>query len=130
MQQPHVVLPFGIKPLPGFDNAPALRQVFHALRYERGGNLFAGADSAAAGLQQALGGLDAGRVIAELSFGFWTSLLDRRYKQVLWPRLLKTAFPEMPRRLRTRNNLSRRFQRICHLRNRIFIMNLSGIGKT
>lgn len=64
--------------------------------------------------------LDSGRVIAELSFGFWTSLLDRRYEQVLWPRLLKAAFPEMPRRLRTRQNLSRRFQRIRHLRNRIF----------
>lgn len=64
--------------------------------------------------------LDPGRIIAELNFGFWTSLFDRRYEQVLWPRLIKTAFPYMPRRIRTRQTLSRRFHRIRILRNRIF----------
>jgi hypothetical protein len=64
--------------------------------------------------------LDPGRVVAELSFGFWTSLLDRRYEQVLWPALLKACFPYMPRAIRTRANISRRFQRIRTLRNRIF----------
>lgn len=64
--------------------------------------------------------LDPGRIIAELNFGFWTSLLDRRYEQALWPRLLKTAFPHMERRLRTRKTLSRRFHKIRDLRNRIF----------
>lgn len=63
---------------------------------------------------------DPGRMVAELSFGFWTSLLDRRYEQVLWPVLLKSCFPFMPRALRTRANLSKRFQRIRTLRNRIF----------
>lgn len=61
-----------------------------------------------------------GRVIAELNLGFWTSLLDKRYEQVLWPRLLQAAFPNMPRRRRTRRILSRRFQKIRQLRNRIF----------
>lgn len=64
--------------------------------------------------------LDPGRIIAELNFGFWTSLLDRRYEQVLWPCLLRATFPKMPRSQRTRTNLSRRFQNIRYLRNRIF----------
>lgn len=61
-----------------------------------------------------------GRLIAELSFGFWTSLLDKRYEQTLWPALLKEAFPGMPRRERTRANLSRRFNVVRRLRNRVF----------
>ena len=63
-----------------------------------------------------------GRVVAELSFGFWTSLLNARYErqQRLWPRLLQTAFPAMPRRIRTRSTVSNRFQDIRGLRNRIF----------
>jgi hypothetical protein len=63
---------------------------------------------------------DAGRIIAELNFGFWTSLFDRRYEQMLWPRLLQPAFPYLPRRMRTRANLSGRFHTIRQLRNRIF----------
>ncbi len=64
--------------------------------------------------------LDASRIVAEVNFGFWTSLLDRRYEQTLWPRLLKLAFPHMPRQLRTRANLSKRFHRVRQLRNRVF----------
>ncbi len=64
--------------------------------------------------------IEPGRIIAELNFGFWTSLFDRRYEQVLWPRMLKTTFPYMPRRIRTRQTLSKRFHRIRILRNRIF----------
>lgn len=63
---------------------------------------------------------DVHRIVAELTFGFWTSLLDRRYEQILWPPLLKTAFPHMPRKQRTRANLSRRFHTVRQLRNRIF----------
>jgi len=64
--------------------------------------------------------LDANRIVAEVNFGFWTSLLDRRYEQTLWPRLLKPAFPHMPRQQRTRANLSKRFHRVRQLRNRVF----------
>lgn len=64
--------------------------------------------------------LAAGRLIAELTFGFWTSLFNRRYEQVLWPRLLEDTFPYMSRRDRTRPTLSRRLERIRHLRNRVF----------
>lgn len=63
---------------------------------------------------------EAGRVVAELSFGFWTSLFDVRYEQILWPRLLKTVFPFMPRHIRTRKTLSKRLHRIRHMRNRVF----------
>ena len=59
-------------------------------------------------------------IIAELNFGFRTSLLDRRYEQVLWPQLIKAAFPYMPKRIRTRRVLSRRFHKVRQLRNRIF----------
>jgi hypothetical protein len=63
---------------------------------------------------------DPNRIVAELNFGFWTSLLDSRYEQKLWPKLLKTAFPDMPRSMRTRRNLSSRFNKIRKLRNRVF----------
>ena len=64
--------------------------------------------------------IEAGRVVAELNFGFWTALMDRRYEQVLFPKLLKPCFPYMPRHERTRKNVSARFERIRRLRNRIF----------
>ncbi|MBA1444187.1 MAG: hypothetical protein M3H12_16910 [Chromatiales bacterium] len=60
------------------------------------------------------------RIFAELNFGFWTSMLDKRYKQVLWPQLIKTAFPYMPRKIRTHKVLSQQFHKIRQLRNRIF----------
>ena len=63
---------------------------------------------------------DVGRIIAELNFGFWTSLLDRRYEQVLWPAMIKQVFPHMPRRQRTRVNLVERFNEVRQLRHRIF----------
>lgn len=63
---------------------------------------------------------DTASVIAERSFGFWASLLDRRYEQVLWPRLLRAVFPFVPRRNRTRQALSRRIQALRVLRNRVF----------
>ena len=61
-----------------------------------------------------------GRVVAELQFGFWTSLLDVRYERKLWQRILKSAFPYMPGRIRTRHFLSGRFQNLRRLRNRVF----------
>jgi hypothetical protein len=64
--------------------------------------------------------LDPGRIIAELNFGFWTSLFDVRYEQKIWPWLLKGVVPHMPRSIRTRKTLSKRLNRIRFLRNRIF----------
>lgn len=64
--------------------------------------------------------IEPGRLVAELNFGFWTSLFDVRYEQVLWPKLLKTAFPYMPRRILTRKTLSKQLNQVRHLRNRVF----------
>jgi hypothetical protein len=64
--------------------------------------------------------IEPGRIIAELNFGFWTALFNSRYEQILWPRFLKTAFPSMPRTLRSRANISKRLNRIRYLRNRVF----------
>lgn len=64
--------------------------------------------------------LEAGHVVAELTFGFWTSLFDTRYEQVLWPRLLESVVPGIPRKIRTRAELSRRLNDIRNLRNRVF----------
>lgn len=61
-----------------------------------------------------------GRVIAELTFGFWTSLFNSYYELILWRHLLKLTFPYMPRQIRTRNTLSKRLNKVRHLRNRIF----------
>jgi hypothetical protein len=67
--------------------------------------------------------LEPGRVVAELSFGFWTTMFDRRYEtsKVLWPRLFKHGiFPAAPRRFRTRKALSPMLNRVRMLRNRAF----------
>lgn len=93
-----------------FDNIP------HILR----GRELARIEEAKATLRRERKPLEPGRIVAELSFGFWTSLLDLHYEQTLWPQLLRPAFPSMPRRIRTRRNLSARFNKIRRLRNRIF----------
>ncbi len=66
--------------------------------------------------------VDSPHMVAALHLGFWTGLLDVRYErtQTLWPRLLKAAFPGMPRRLRTRANAAGRFDAVRRLRNRVF----------
>lgn len=64
--------------------------------------------------------ITSGRIVAELNFGFWTSLFNSRYEQVLWPKMLKATFPKVPRRRRNRKYLLNRLDRIRHLRNRVF----------
>jgi hypothetical protein len=68
--------------------------------------------------------LEPGRLVAELRFGFWTSMFDVRYEQskVLWPRLLGAQLldPSSPRSMRSRKQLSPLLNRVRHLRNRVF----------
>ncbi len=59
------------------------------------------------------------RVVQEMSFGFWTSLLNGRYEQ-LFHAIGAQVFLGMPRSQRTRGNASHRFESIRTLRNRIF----------
>lgn len=63
---------------------------------------------------------EADDLISELSFGFWTNLLNVRYEQVFWPKLLSTVFPTLPRKKRTRYYVDKHFRSIRNLRNRVF----------
>lgn len=63
---------------------------------------------------------DTGRIISELTFGFWTSLFDVRYEKTLVIPLIKQTFPYLPRKIRTRSTISKRLNLIRQLRNRIF----------
>jgi len=60
-----------------------------------------------------------GRIISELSFGFWTSLFDLKFEKTLWKNL-RLAFPNCPKKIRKRKTMSSKFNGIRKLRNRIF----------
>jgi len=60
-----------------------------------------------------------GKIISELSFGFWTSLLDSRFEKTLWKNL-RLSFPNCPKKIRQRKTMSSKFNGIRKLRNRIF----------
>lgn len=68
--------------------------------------------------------LEAGRLVAELNFGFWSSMFNSPYEESLWhadgAHLIDVTFPNLPRTLRTRKKISRRVERIRRLRNRVF----------
>ena len=64
--------------------------------------------------------INPGNIVAALNFGFWTALFNHRYERSLWGKL-RFAFPNMPRRQRTRANVSRPINRIRQrLRNRVY----------
>lgn len=58
-----------------------------------------------------------GRIVAELNFGFWRYLLDRRHQTVLWAPSLRRAFPQL--RPQRRGDVYRPVDRLLRLRNRI-----------
>lgn len=59
------------------------------------------------------------KVIAEFSFGFWTTLLNTRYQNVFWKEL-RFAFPHCPSRMRKRHTVSSALNQVRDLRNRVF----------
>ena len=60
-----------------------------------------------------------GRVIAELSFGFWRYLVESRYLTALWTPALHRAFPHGPADSLTRQReVRRRLQQLHFVRNR------------
>jgi len=63
--------------------------------------------------------ITSGKIISELSFGFWTSLLDSRFDRTLWKNL-RLAFPNCPKKIRKRKTMSSKLNGIRKLRNRIF----------
>jgi hypothetical protein len=66
---------------------------------------------------------DAGRIVAELNFGFWHSMFNRPFEAGLWhanrAALLAEVFPNLPRTLRTRLAIWNRCDQIRRLRNRV-----------
>ncbi len=64
----------------------------------------------------------AGRVIAELQFGFWTSLFEAHYEQHtrFLPAGIKAVFPRLPKSQHNRKELKRTLEDIRTLRNRVF----------
>ena len=63
--------------------------------------------------------ITSGRIISELSFGFWTSLFDTKFEMTLW-KTLRLAFPNCPKEIRKRKTMSSKFNAVRKLRNRIF----------
>jgi hypothetical protein len=77
---------------------------------------------AKAELQRRPSPVEPDRIVAELSFGFWTSLLSGPYDQILWNQraVIRQSLPHMPNHLRTRRRISDRMHRLRLLRNRVF----------
>lgn len=60
-----------------------------------------------------------GKIIAELTFGFWRYLVESRYHTSLWVPDLHRAFPHGPDNLRVRRSeVTRRLQQLHFVRNR------------
>jgi hypothetical protein len=66
--------------------------------------------------------LTPGRVIAELQFGFWTSLFEAHYEERggYLPAGIRAVFPHMPKSLHNRKGIKRDLEAIRTLRNRVF----------
>ena len=59
------------------------------------------------------------KVIAELTLGFWVSLLNSEYERLLW-KDLRRAFPYMLKKERQRKNVSAPLNTFRTFRNRVF----------
>jgi hypothetical protein len=62
--------------------------------------------------------LDTNQIVATLSFGFWTSMLDRRFYPKIWSRHLRDVFPYLPNAL-DRAKVEIRLRAIADFRNRV-----------
>lgn len=78
-------------------------------------NLIAGAKSTVTNSRKPL---TPSRVIAELSFGFWVTLLSGKYHNPLWTPALYKAFPHLPPRV-PRKHVHQPLDYLRLLRNRI-----------
>lgn len=59
------------------------------------------------------------KIISELTFGFWVTMLNSEYELTLWKSLRK-AFPHLPKQQRKRKNVSAPCNAFRKLRNRVF----------
>ena len=69
--------------------------------------------------------ISADRIIAKMTFGFWTNLLRvpfevNRNNSALWPTLIRPVFPNLAKRYRTRANIQTKLLAIQTLRNKAF----------
>jgi hypothetical protein len=70
--------------------------------------------------------LTPGRLVSKLSFGFWVGLCRSPYEQgrpggpALWPKLITTGFPFLPKEHRSRPMILARFDELRDFRNRVF----------
>jgi hypothetical protein len=64
----------------------------------------------------------AGRVVAELQFGFWTSLFEAHYEQhtPFLPGGIKAVFSHLPKSLHKRKDRKNDLEHVRALRNRVF----------
>ena len=68
-------------------------------------------------------GFTVGKVIANLTFGFWTNLCSKKYNAVIWTKkgAFKGVFVNYPENLQQQiHTLSLRLRAIRYLRNRVF----------
>lgn len=59
------------------------------------------------------------KIVAELTLGFWVSLLNSKYEKMLW-KDLRRAFPYIPKSERQRKNISAPLNSFRAFRNRVF----------
>lgn len=63
--------------------------------------------------------IETGRIVADLSFGFWMNALNGRFNPTVWSSHLGEAFPNLPRGM-TRDAVQRHVRKVSDLRNRVF----------
>lgn len=59
------------------------------------------------------------KIVAELTFGFWSSLFNVQFQTELW-KTLRLVFPRCPKPQRQRHTISSALNQIRDLRNRVF----------
>lgn len=63
--------------------------------------------------------LETGQIVATLSFGFWSSLLHKRFNPALWGGRLHAVFPALPA-IQNRGTMALRVKRVADFRNRVW----------
>lgn len=76
-------------------------------------------DNARAKLQRRAETPTSDKIIAELAFGFWSSLFNVQFQSALW-KDLRLVFPRCPKPQRQRHTVSSALNQIRELRNRVF----------
>ncbi|WP_312511450.1 hypothetical protein [Massilia sp.] len=75
--------------------------------------------NASAKLKRRMEAVTPDKIIAELAFGFWSSLFNVHFQGLLWKEL-RLVFPRCPKPQRQRHTISSSLNQIRDLRNRVF----------